>query len=174
MERLLTVQDSDFEPNTPRHNRSSFFRRRAARAVVLDHLGAVGLMYVSSEKYFKLPGGGIDKGEAIKSALKRELLEELGCHVEILKELGEILEYRDYWEMIQTSYAYLVRVVGKKGQPQLTDLERSQGFEVAWQKDIEAAIRALEQQQPQGGSHPLAHRFMQARDITILKKANKL
>ncbi len=172
MERILTLQDKNFDSHASDVDRSNFTKRLAARAVVLDNDNKVGLMYVSKEGYYKLPGGGIDEGEDISAALTRELLEELGCQAKIIQPLGEVLEYRDYWQLIQTSYSYLARLSGDKGSPNLTELERSQGFEVTWQNNITAALTALQEQQPTG-SEKLAYQFMQARDIAILEMAQK-
>ena len=37
---------------------------------------------------YSLSGGGVDEGESNEQAIKRELLEELNAHVEIVKSLG--------------------------------------------------------------------------------------
>lgn len=37
---------------------------------------------------YMLAGGGVDEGESLEEAVKRELLEELSSEVEIIKELG--------------------------------------------------------------------------------------
>lgn len=174
MKQLLVLHDKIFQPNAPKVNRNNFYQRRAARAVVLDESGAVGLLHVTKESYFKLPGGGIDDDEEITEALQRELLEELGCRAEIMAELGQVLEYRDYWQMVQTSYTYIAQLVGTKGHSRFTDLEHSKGFTPCWQPSIEAAIEAIETQQPHGEEHPLGYAFMQARDIAILKAAGEL
>jgi 8-oxo-dGTP pyrophosphatase MutT (NUDIX family) len=42
-----------------------------------------------------LPGGGVEKGETNEEALKRELMEEIGANVKIVRELGNVISYRD-------------------------------------------------------------------------------
>jgi 8-oxo-dGTP pyrophosphatase MutT (NUDIX family) len=68
--------------------------REAGRAVVFDDEGKVALLSVSKENYYKLPGGGVEEGEDKITALHRECQEEIGCDVEIVNELGFIVEYR--------------------------------------------------------------------------------
>lgn len=48
----------------------------------------------TSNRYF-LPGGGIDIGESDIEALRREVVEETGYQVSILREIGEAVEYID-------------------------------------------------------------------------------
>lgn len=91
--------------------------RRAARAVVFDNDKNIGILYVSKYNYHKLPGGGLEDSETIEEALKRECLEEIGCSVEIIGELGEIIEYRDKWSLKQHSYCYLANIVREKKPP---------------------------------------------------------
>jgi len=106
--------------------------REAARAVVFDDNNLVALLYSTKNKYYKLPGGGVEKGEDYKTALKRECLEEIGCDIEILKEIGSIVEYRKKFNMKQTSYCYIAKVKGKKGVPKLEPDEVEEGFETVW------------------------------------------
>lgn len=170
MRTILTIRQQDFDPSSPVIPSDDFYKRRAARAIVYDQEGKVGLLYVSHENYYKLPGGGIDEGEDISAALHREAMEELGCTINVLGEVGEIVEYRDYWRMVQTSYCFLAKVTGKKGTPSFTDLEKSGGFKMVWADNLEAALKLVESTTPKD----FGEKFMQKRDATLLKAAGAL
>ena len=47
---------------------------------------------------YHLAGGGVDAGESLEEAIKRELLEELNVEVEIIKELGVYDQLYVTWE----------------------------------------------------------------------------
>lgn len=111
---------------------SSYPTRRAARAVVADRDGNIALLHVTNKNYYKLPGGGIEEGEGIEEALKRECIEEIGCKIEIAGQVGEILEHRKMFSLNQHSYCYLARVVGEKGSPSFEKDEIEEGFEIVW------------------------------------------
>ena len=106
--------------------------REAGRAVVLDEDNKIALLHVTKETYYKLPGGGVEKGEDKIEALHRECNEEIGCNVEIINEIGSVIEYRKIYNLKQTSYCYLAKVKGQKGVPDFTDSEKEKGFEVVW------------------------------------------
>src|SRR5205823_5976602 len=91
--------------------------RSAVRAVVLDADGRVLLVEyrrpIGDETWWGTPGGGIDPGEGVEDALRRELHEELGLQE---FDLGPLL-----WEHVglfpwakrlyrQENEVYLVRV----------------------------------------------------------------
>lgn len=106
--------------------------REAARAVVLDQDDQIALLYVANENYYKLPGGGLEGQEDQIVALRRECLEEIGVEIDVVGEVGMVVEYRKFEHLKQTSYCYGARVVGQKGSPTFTDSELSFGFEVRW------------------------------------------
>lgn len=80
-------------------NREYYFERKAVRAVLIDHNERVALLHAKQRDYYKLPGGGIDEGEDSYKALERELIEETGATAKITKELGQVIEWRDYKQM---------------------------------------------------------------------------
>jgi len=144
--------------------------REAGRAVVFDEEGNVALLHVSKENYYKLPGGGIEDGEDKISALYRECQEEIGCDVEIINELGYIVEHRKIFTLKQTSYCYLAKVKGPKGKPDFTESEKAKGFEVVW-LSYEEAIRVLNESRAvsiEGGS------YIVPRDIAFIEEARAL
>jgi len=143
-----------------------FRTRQAARAVVFDNDGKIGLLYVAKHNYHKLPGGGVETGEDILECLKRECQEELGCEIEVLVEIGTVVEYRREFLLNQESFCYKAKVQGDKGEPSFTEEETKKGFEVKW-VTLNEAIDILENDQPkdyEGG-------FVRIRDLTFLKKA---
>jgi len=160
MKLTKTIQFKDLKPEEI----EKFEIRRAARAVVFDQDKKIGILYVSKYNYHKLPGGGIETGEDIITALKRECLEEIGCNIETVSEIGEIIEYRDKWLFNQHSYCYLANLVGAKGSPDFTQKEKDNGFEIKW-VSLEEAIKLLENDKPEGYEGG----FIQIRDIAFLK-----
>lgn len=116
----------------------SYDAREAGRAVVIDEEGMIGLLHVTKDNYYKLPGGGIEGSEDRIVALQRECREEIGCDVVIVGELGCIVEYRKECKLKQISYCYVARVTGVKGQSNLTDEEKENGFEQVWLRYDEA------------------------------------
>ena len=144
--------------------------REAGRAVVVDEDKKIALLHVSKENYYKLPGGGIEEGEDKMSALKRECLEEIGCNVEVINEIGSIVEYRKIFNLKQTSYCYLAKVKGQKGMPDFTENENEKGFEQVW-LSYDEALKALTESKAtsiEGNS------YIVPRDTTFLKEAKKI
>lgn len=116
-------------------------QRKAARAVVYDEHNKIGILHVKSSNYYKLPGGGIEYGESILDTVERECTEELGVKIEILQEIGYIVEYRAQFQLIQTSYCYSAQILSNKDYPNFTEEEKSQGFEILWVPPREALMK---------------------------------
>jgi 8-oxo-dGTP diphosphatase len=106
--------------------------RDAARAIVFDENKLVALLYVSNEKYYKLPGGGIEGLEDVEKTLHRECLEEIGSEIDVVMEIGSIVEYRKIFNLKQSSFCYLAKIKGKKGVPNFTDEEMKKDFKLEW------------------------------------------
>jgi len=143
--------------------------RKAARAIVLNEVHEIALLYVTSEGYYKLPGGGIEQGEDIVEALKREVLEEVGCHIEILSELGITIEYRNQINQLQISYSYLTELKGSKLPPTYTQEELDEGFRLVW-VNIDKAIRLMKNYTPT----QYVGRFIVERDLALIVEAENL
>lgn len=152
--------------NVDEENVSGWQRRKAARAVIFDNEGRVGLLHVSKQKYYKLPGGGVEEGEDVRTALDRECQEELGVEIETTKEIGTIIEYRGKFKLHQTSYCFLAKMRSKKGAPNFTDEEKSEGFKVIW-VELKQALRLLDLKQ----TADYEGKFIEERDFCFLSEA---
>lgn len=145
MEIIKTITEEYFGRKSTPEKWPEYRVRPGARAVLYDNLGQIALMHVSNQKYYKLPGGGIDEGELKLEGLKRELLEEVGAkEIEITSEIGEVDEYRDEWEVKAEHYCFEAKLIGELIEPQRTDKEVENGYETVWAKDIDEAIRLIE------------------------------
>lgn len=106
--------------------------RKSARAILLNSEGKMATQYLSTYAYHKLPGGGVDPGENAEEALKREVLEEVGCDCEIIKPIGVTIEYRNKYNMLHISYAFVAQVVGEIGELALEEGEIEEGQSTLW------------------------------------------
>ncbi|MDE7307656.1 MAG: NUDIX domain-containing protein [Lachnospiraceae bacterium] len=112
--------------------------KQTVRAVILRNGKMV--MQRSRGGEYKIPGGGLEKGEDIAAALYREVLEEAGMKIDIksMKEIGEIIELRcDVFEpekkFERHTYYYLCEIT-EEGLPlTLTESEQEQGFACVWE-----------------------------------------
>jgi 8-oxo-dGTP diphosphatase len=142
--------------------------RKAARAVVWNRTHELALIYVSRHGYHKLPGGGVERGENLAAALRRELKEEIGADVRIDGEVGATIEYRDTYGLLQISYCYIAELIGEAGALALTDEEKARGFELEW-TSIGHAINTLENDAP---ADDVGH-FIRLRDLTFLRRVQE-
>jgi len=138
--------------------------RKTARAVLVNETGEIATVFLARDNFHKLPGGGLEIGESILSALKREVLEEIGCQCEVTEPIGVVLEYRAKYHLLQISYAFGARVVGDIGIPQLEDKEIEEGLRVEWLNPREALARMKTEQ-----SDRYESQFILAREVAILE-----
>lgn len=77
--------------------------RIGARGIVIRDDGKIAVFYKTTTNQYKLPGGGLEGDETLEEAFKREVLEETGCEVEIIKKLGITEEYKTLTKFKQIS-----------------------------------------------------------------------
>ncbi len=106
--------------------------RRTARAIIENSNGNIALLHTDEYSLYSLPGGGIEPGEDIHSALTREIVEETGCNIVSIRELGYIEENRGYCDYTQISYFFLVKTDSIEFHPRLTVTEKKYGTTVDW------------------------------------------
>jgi len=118
-------------------------RRHAARGIVLRG-DRILLLFTERYNDFSLPGGGIDEGEDIIVALKRELEEETGAQdVQVKEHYGFIEEYRPYWKpqfdlMHMTSHFFLCDVAPELADARMESHEVANGMKPVWMPVSEA------------------------------------
>ena len=160
MKQIAEITDKDILGT---EGLSSAEPRYTARAVVKN-----GDLYavIHSEKFhpYSLPGGGIDDGEDIVTALKREILEETGCTCGKITELGMVKENRVQADYTQISYYYVVEA-DSIGLPQFTETEINSGTALQWHK-FSDMIRLINNIQPK----TYQQQFLKARDVAALNE----
>lgn len=168
MKQLLSIKPDDV--GAVSDTNVEFKERRTARAVMLNDSGGIYLVHMKTRDYYKLPGGGIDQGEDIETALHRELIEECGTDGEITGEVGSIEEFRDFSATHQISYCYIVRQKGEHTPPNYEQSEQDDGAEVVTVRNIDEAIALIENSSPVDDEC----RFMQHRDSVLTREAKRL
>ncbi|MDD3648316.1 MAG: NUDIX domain-containing protein [Candidatus Dojkabacteria bacterium] len=168
---LAEITDKDFDSGFIDDPKRKYIFRRAARCVVFTEKGEIGVISARKDKYYKIPGGGVEQGEDIISALKREIMEESGCECDEFKGLGVIIDQRsvldEQYGLVQLSYGYVSKL-NVQGKPQFTKREQNEAFEFQWvqQKD---ALKLFERNEVED----YHVKFIQKRDGIFLSEALK-
>nr|WP_246320462.1 NUDIX domain-containing protein [Paenibacillus qinlingensis] len=145
--------------------------RHGSRGVLVDSQLQVAMMYMSKTNLYKLPGGGVDKGENSKDAFLREIQEETGYDAEILHELGYIEEHKNRNKFLQFSYCYIAKAHASFRDTMLTDNEIQLGMVVQWMT-LHQALAVM--QESVLNCTDYSAKFMLLRDKTILEEAARI
>ena len=139
--------------------------RYKVRAILRNSYGKYAVMYEDSTGLYSLPGGGVESGEDILTALKREMLEETGCTCDVIYELGYIYENRAYCDLQQYSYFFTVTTTGPSMAPTFTSEETDVGTKLMW-CTLEEMVSLIENGKPNTNQQI----YLKARDMAVLKE----
>lgn len=131
MELIYKVTDTDIgeisvEMEAPR-------TRLGARGIVIREDGKIAVFNKVNKNEYKLPGGGIEENENPEIAFKREVLEETGCEIEIIKALGTIEEHKTLDNFKQVSYIFVGEVIKDTNELHITEKEKEEGAKLIWE-----------------------------------------
>ena len=137
--------------------------RLTARAILIDGRGLYAVMYAEKFDLYSLPGGGVEDGEEVITALLREVREETGCTCDEITPLGYVEENRAHCDYTQISYYFVVKTNGMVRTPTLTESEKRNGTKLQWHP-CEDAYRLIASPQ-----HTTTQRkYLQARDVMAM------
>ena len=169
MKLLKEISEKDLGISDREILQENYKLRKSARAVLINNKGEVSIQHVGKWDYYKLPGGGVEIGETEKEALKREIIEEVGCDINIEQELGVIIEYQNTYDLLHISYGYLCKVKGDIGKPKYEQGEIDDEFKPIW-KPLNEALQFMEDYYP---DEPYQARFIVTREKTFLEEAKQ-
>ena len=147
-----------------REGRSAKAPRLTARAIVKNQDGLYAVMYAHKWKLHSLPGGGVEEGEDVLTALRREVYEETGCVCDEIRELGIVTENRASLDYTQINYYFAVTTTHTPGENHRTESEQASGTEVRWLRFDEMVRRINEQE-----FHRVQGKYLKARDVAALE-----
>ena len=139
--------------------------RLTARAIVKNQSGMYAVMYSDKFKLYSLPGGGVEDGEDMLTALRREVYEETGCVCDEIKELGIVAENRASLDYTQINYYYVVTTTHKPGEIHLTESEQASRTVVQWHT-FDEMVRLINKQE----FERVQGKYLKARDVAALKE----
>ena len=126
MRLLFEIDTKDYDPN------GEAYVRPSVRGIILRD-GRVAMVHSLKYDYYKFPGGGIEAGESLEEALRREVAEESGLQVipQSIWEYGLVhrVQKGEKEDMfIQDNYYFLCDVEAAAQAQHLDDYEAKAGF----------------------------------------------
>ncbi len=110
-EIYLELQDREWPFTYTSHD------RLIVRAIVFDEAGWLYFTRASRNDHFgkatliETSGGGVEQSEALLSAIRRELKEELGAQVEVATKIGVVSDYYNLIHRHNINHYYLCKVL---------------------------------------------------------------
>ena len=160
----LELKDNQYEEDGFTHTRIT------ARGIVLDENGHIALHLIhrddvfGNETYYETPGGGVDEGETLEQAVKRECKEELGEDIEVLQALGVVKDAYNLIHRKNENHYFLCKKLNQ-GEKHFVSEGDSLIQKTVW-VDIEEGISLLKKQSDHGVSA-----LVKVRELPILEEA---
>lgn len=139
--------------------------RLTARAIVRNQDGLYAVMFADKFKLYSLPGGGVEDGEDVLTALRREVYEETGCVCDEILELGIVSENRASLDYTQINYYFVVTTTHTPGENHLTESELDSRTVVKW-VTFDVLVRLINDQE----FDRVQGKYLKARDVEALRE----
>jgi 8-oxo-dGTP pyrophosphatase MutT (NUDIX family) len=164
----LELKDSEWEYTYIDHD------RQIARAIVIDDAGYFYFVRATRDDDFgkatliETSGGGVEPGEALAEAIKRELKEELGIETEILCKIGIVSDYYNHIHRHNINNYFLCKAASF-GEKNLTK-DEIENFHLSTLKlTFEEAVKEYETR-----TETRLGRLIANRELPILMRAKRI
>lgn len=164
----LELQDTQWPKNYIDHD------RQIVRAIVVDDQQKYYFVRVQRDDDFgkgifiETSGGGVEAGEDLTTALKRELKEELGANVDILCKIGVVSDYYNLIHRHNINNYFLCKIVSF-GEKHLTQAEIEDFHLSTLKLTYEEAVDAYKKQ-----TSTKLEQLITNRELPILKQTEEL
>ena len=148
--------------------------RNIARAIVYDQNGQFYFVRARRDDDFgkatliETAGGGVEEGEDLLAAIKRELKEELGANVEVICRIGVVSDYYNLIHRHNINNYFLCRV-DSFGAKNLTEEEKIYFHLSTLKLSYEEAVKEYE-----SGRDSRLGRLLANRELPILHRAKEI
>ena len=146
--------------------------RLASRGIVIRDDGKIAVFNKSNKNEYKLPGGGMENNESPEQTFKREVLEETGCIVKIIDNLGVTEEYKYQSNFKQISNVFVGKVIEDTKHLNITQKEKDEGARLLWEtpkKALELITNCYDKLIKLNYESVYATKFIVLRDRKILE-----
>lgn len=167
-ELMLELQDTEWPLEYTDHDRN------IARAIVYDETGYFYFVRAVRDDEFgkatliETAGGGVEQGEDLITAIKRELKEELGVQVDVICKIGVVSDYYNLIHRHNINNYYLCKVKSF-GEKNLTQ-DEIESFHLSTLKvTYDDAVREYERR-----ANTKLGRLVASRELPILHRAKEI
>ncbi|TVP94262.1 MAG: NUDIX domain-containing protein [Acholeplasmatales bacterium] len=123
---------------------------------VLKHADQFVIIYHQAWDLYTLPGGGVEPGESLEGALHREMMEETGYLVRVIRKTLTLTEY--YRDSVWEHHIYLCETAGAHHPLNLTKEEIAAGHEVQYLSSAEVLALFTGHSSPKENAANIYHR----------------
>lgn len=124
------ITDADFYGGEPKL--LSDVSRYGSRGIILNEDNMAGMILMSANGFYKLPGGVIDLGEKESDAFIREVMEETGCKCNIIAPLGTVEEHKSKTGFSHYSYTFIGKIEGDCHKSEHSTSEKLLDCSLTW------------------------------------------
>ena len=167
-ELILNLEDNEWPKTIIAHD------RMIVRAIVFDDEDNFYFVRAERDDIFgkatliETSGGGVENGEDLATAIKRELKEELGANVDIVCKIGVVSDYYNLINRHNINNYYLCKIVSF-GSKHLTEEEIEDFHLITLKLKYDDALAEYDKCR----NTPLG-RLIANREIPVLKRAKQI